>query len=66
MWRTFLLHCSAVVLRVFGGLATVAGFHASWVDPVAIWISWVVPLALFEGIDRGRRKGGKTGIITSR
>jgi Predicted membrane protein (DUF2306) len=48
MWRCYLLLCSAVVLRVIGGLATVTGMTFSWVDPLATWASWVVPLAVFE------------------
>jgi len=48
MWRCYLLLCSAVVLRLIGGLATVTGVVAPWVDPVAAWMSWIVPLAAFE------------------
>ncbi len=48
MWRCYLLLCSAVVLRMMGGLATVTGVTASWFDPAAVWVSWLVPLAAFE------------------
>jgi hypothetical protein len=48
MWRCYLLLCSAVVLRLIGGLAEVTGVAAPWVDPLATWISWLVPLAAFE------------------
>ncbi len=48
MWRCYLLLCSAVVIRVIGGLATVIGADAPWVDPLATWISWLAPLAAFE------------------
>lgn len=48
MWRTYLLLCSAVVIRLLGGFATVAGVQASWFDPVSSWASWLVPLAVFE------------------
>jgi hypothetical protein len=48
MWRSYLLLCSAVVLRLIGGLATVAGVASPWFDPLANWISWLVPLAAFE------------------
>jgi Predicted membrane protein (DUF2306) len=48
MWRCYLLLCSAVVLRLIGGLAVVMGLGASWVDPVASWICWLMPLAAFE------------------
>jgi len=48
MWRTFLLLCSAVVIRMMGGLATVAQFHAAWWYPLATWTSWLAPLLVFE------------------
>ena len=56
MWRCYLLLGSAVVLRMIGGLATVAGVSAPWFDPMATWVSWVVPLALFEGREWLRRQ----------
>jgi hypothetical protein len=48
MWRCYLLLCSAVVLRLIGGLGTLAGVTAPWFDPLANWMSWLVPLAAFE------------------
>ncbi|GAC1475267.1 MAG: DUF2306 domain-containing protein [Isosphaeraceae bacterium] len=48
MWRCYLLLCSAVVLRLIGGLATVTGMAAPWVDPLATWLCWLGPLAVFE------------------
>jgi uncharacterized membrane protein len=48
MWRCYLLLCSAVVLRLIGGLATVAGMAAPWIDPLAAWLCWLGPLAAFE------------------
>ena len=48
MWRTFLQLCSAVVIRVIGGLGTVTGLHNAWIDPLAAWACWVVPLAVYE------------------
>jgi hypothetical protein len=48
MWRNYLLLCSAVVIRLTGGLATVVGMNASWFDPLASWACWLVPLAAFE------------------
>ena len=55
MWRTYLLLCSAVVIRLAGGLATVIGVQASWFDPLSSWSSWLVPLVVFESI--GHRDG---------
>lgn len=54
MWRCYLLLCSAVVLRLIGGLATVGGAAPTWVDPLATWMSWLGPLAVFELRERVR------------
>lgn len=48
MWRTFLLLCSAVIIRMIGGLATVAQFDALWLYPLSAWASWLAPLLVFE------------------
>jgi hypothetical protein len=48
MWRCYILLCSAVVLRLIGGLGTVAGVTVNGFDPVATWISWIIPLSVFE------------------
>jgi small-conductance mechanosensitive channel len=48
MWRCYLLLCSAVVLRLIGGLATVTDAGGGWIYPLAAWASWLVPLAAFE------------------
>ena len=62
MWRCYLLIASAVVLRMIGGLATVTGLAAAWVDPPATWLSWLVPLAVFEVRERVSPRGrGLTG-----
>jgi hypothetical protein len=62
MWRCYLLLCSAVVLRLIGGLATVTGSIAPWIDPVATWMSWLLPLAAFEWREKStRRRSGLFG-----
>lgn len=48
MWRTFILLCSAIVIRMIGGLATVAQWDAPWLYPFSTWASWLVPLLVFE------------------
>lgn len=48
MWRTFLLLCSAVVLRIVVGMATVMKVDVLWFDSMAVWISWLLPLTAFE------------------
>jgi Predicted membrane protein (DUF2306) len=59
MWRCYLLLCSAVVLRLIGGLATVTGMTAPWVDPLATWACWLAPLAAFEFREWTRRRSGR-------
>lgn len=46
MLRCFVLLCSAVVLRIFGGLSDLHG--ADWTYPFAAWLSWLLPLVLLE------------------
>ena len=48
MWRCFLLLCSAVVLRLMGGMASMADVEPAWSYPLAAWASWLAPLAAFE------------------
>lgn len=48
MSRCFLLLCSAVVLRIFGGFFTVSGISGDWTYIFAAWMSWLLPLALYE------------------
>jgi uncharacterized membrane protein len=50
MSRAFILLCSAVAIRIIGGLATVAAFDRPWLYPLSIWMSWLVPLLAFEAI----------------
>ena len=50
MSRCFVLLCSAVVLRLVVGFATVVGVNSMWFDPVVSWASWLVPLATLEMI----------------
>ena len=49
LWtRTFILLCSAVVIRMIGGLGTVLEFDALWLYPASCWMSWLLPLLAFE------------------
>ncbi len=56
MERCLVLLCSAVVLRLLGGLATMAALTPEWVYPVSAWASWLVPLAAYEGYAHMRPK----------
>ena len=48
MLRCFVLLCSAVVLRMMGGLATIAGWSGEWSYPFSAWACWIIPLAILE------------------
>jgi uncharacterized membrane protein len=48
MERTFILLCSAVVIRLIGGAADVINVDAIWLYPLSVWASWLVPLVAFE------------------
>jgi hypothetical protein len=62
MWRCFLLLCSAVVIRVAGGLATVTGYEGEWVYPLMAWASWLGPLAVYALSRAIERQFGRSGI----
>jgi uncharacterized membrane protein len=65
MNRSFVLLCSAVVLRVVGGLGAVLQVQASWYDPAASWACWMIPLVAFEakGIWRFARSRRALGPV---
>lgn len=48
MQRCFVLLCSAVVVRIIGGLLTVIDYGPAWPYQAAAWGSWLVPLAIYE------------------
>lgn len=48
MQRSYLLLCSAVVLRIIGGFGTLFEVQAPAFNLFATWASWVVPLVVFE------------------
>lgn len=50
MGRTYMLLLSAVVIRLIGGAASVAGLDALWLYPLSTWASWLVPLVVFESV----------------
>ncbi len=50
MWRLYLLLCSAVVIRLVGGMAAVMNVNAEWIYPLSCWVSWLAPLMVFESM----------------
>lgn len=48
MSRCFVLLCSAIVIRMIGGFATVVRWDVDWLYPASAWASWLVPLIIFE------------------
>ncbi len=57
MTRCFVMLCSAVVLRLISGAATVFGADAIWTYPLAAWAAWIVPLCSLEFYEYFDRKG---------
>lgn len=62
MQRCFVLLCSAVVVRVIGGLLTVIDYGPTWPYQAAAWGSWLVPLAIYE---LSQRTGRRVGWVSS-
>ncbi|WP_442505970.1 DUF2306 domain-containing protein [Novipirellula sp. SH528] len=58
MWRSYLLICSAVLLRILSVAATDLHLTAATAYPIAAWASWLPSLVVFETITRlkGRKK----------
>ncbi len=49
MWRSYVLICSAVALRLISGAAELVGVPSpEGAYIVAAWISWLLPLAIYE------------------
>jgi hypothetical protein len=65
MVRCYLLLCSAVVLRAIGGLSLVTDVDSDWRYAATAWLSWVVPLGVFEFVSV-RRGPGAFKIPTER
>ena len=56
MQRCFVLLCSAVVIRVNGGIGLVAGIETEWFYVQTAWTSWLVPLVVWELVSWGQRR----------
>ena len=56
MLRCYVLLCSAVVIRVNGGIGLVAGIEAEWFYVQTAWTSWLVPLLVWELIGWSQRR----------
>lgn len=62
MWRCFLLLCSAVVLRLMGGLAVVLEIAGDWPYALAAWVGWLGPLAINELAESRTRRSGRPAM----
>jgi hypothetical protein len=51
MTRCFLMLCSAIVLRIISGVATVLIPDAMWTYPFAAWGAWLIPWISLEGFE---------------
>ncbi len=54
MIRSFILLCSAVFLRLVAGAVTIGNLDVPWLYPFSAWMTWVVPLVVFEAWNRCR------------
>ena len=54
MLRCYVLLCSAVVLRIIGGISEVFAVEGTY--PYAAWLSWLVPLFVLECVYRNESK----------
>ena len=66
MQRCYVLLCSAIVLRLIGGANVVAGIGTDWVHMASVWVSWVVPLSVYELVrsQQSSRTGVKSPVRT--
>ena len=55
MTRCFVLLCSAIVLRIMSGVATVLVPNAMWTYPFAAWGAWLIPWMSLEGLELYKR-----------
>lgn len=60
MLRCQFLLCSAVVIRILGGLGTVLGVELEMFNLIIVWLSWVPSLLLLEFSFRHRRRSLNT------
>ena len=56
MLRCFILLCSAVVIRVMGGMATTFGITWPAFDALSAWLCWTVPLLVLEIVQNSLRR----------
>ena len=48
MTRCFTMLCSAVVLRIYSGTATLMQAESFWTYPIGAWCAWIVPLFVLQ------------------
>jgi uncharacterized membrane protein len=69
MTRSYVLLCSAVVIRLIGGLATVT-VPSEGLDQFTPWLSWLAPLAVLEWVfartKRNAKRPSETGRVTNK
>ena len=56
MERCYVLLCSAVVLRIIGGIGIVTNVDSSLVYPASAWVSWLLPLGVCELVQRAQER----------
>jgi hypothetical protein len=61
MWRSYVVICSAVTLRVLGGLSEQLQLEPMMSYQFSAWLSWIVPLCVLECCFRW---SGRTEAVT--
>lgn len=64
MQRCFVLLCSAVVLRIAGGLSEILVIEGTY--PYTAWLSWLLPLLVLEATRYPRNLTNKKGTAAGR
>lgn len=53
-FRTFLLLVSPLILRTMTGICILLDIESNWTYRVSAWASWLLPLLIYEAIDKVR------------
>ena len=61
--RAFILLSSPLLLRLISGAAIVMRLDTDWFYRLNAWLSWIVPLAIFEAWQHGSRKLASAPVV---
>jgi hypothetical protein len=58
--RCYLLLCSPLLLRLISGATIVTNTEADWIYRINAWVSWLIPLTIYETWWRSTARRGST------